>query len=143
MPVSRNQILQLLGHAGLRRIFANHGGAGLRVLDVDEDDDDSLDGLLGRRRRRPRGTKAKHPPVPSEEGRKLMTSGTFGSNEYYKDILYKRKPRLARRLMSRELGQDTVQSKNVNGLIAQVWLRFGSLCLSKAKGIGAYTFFEC
>ena len=90
--------------------------------DDDDDDDDGLEGLLRRRRRRPRGSKANFPPVPSEEGKKLMTSGTFGSNEYYKDIFRKRKPHLARRLMSRELGQDAVQSKRGNRLISQVRL---------------------
>ena len=81
---------------------------------MDEDDEDDLDIL------RRRGSKADLPPVPSEEGRALMTSGVFGSNECYKHRLRKWRPPLARRLMNRELGQDAVQSKKVNGLISQV-----------------------
>ena len=49
-----------------------------------------------------------------------MDSGTFGSNEIYQDVLKKQKPKLARRLMSRELGRDGTQSKRENRLMSQV-----------------------
>ena len=127
--VSRNQILQLLGHAGLRRLFASHGTGGLRAVELDDDDEDDDDGLegvygirAGRWRRRSKPPKSKPPPVPSEEGRKLMNSGIFGSNDYYQDLLKKRKPQLHRRLMARELGTHAALSKRDNRMIAQVTL---------------------
>ncbi|MCJ1245808.1 hypothetical protein MMC30_003012 [Trapelia coarctata] len=128
VQVSRDQILQLLGHTGLRRIFTSHGGAWLGLgsdeADDDEDDDDFTAGgygaMLGRRRRRRRAaTPVELPKVPSDVGRELMNSGTFGSNEYYQDILRNKKRKLARRVMSRELGVDTVQDKRANRLLLQ------------------------
>lgn len=117
--------MQLLGHAGLRRIFANHraGGAGI-ALQLD-DGNEILDvGLGGRATRRSRcakgSTNNKYPPVPSEEGKKLMDGGVFGSNEYYRDITRKRNMRLARKLMSRELGSGTGHSTRVASAISQV-----------------------
>lgn len=114
--------------------------AGLRAVDLDNEDDENEDdgldgygGLLGRFRRRPKGSKAKPPPVPSEEGRKLMDSGCFGSNEYYQEMLRKQQPRLSKRLMSRELEMDLKQRKRENRLIAQVtiyYLRKGGLRLN-------------
>ena len=77
----------------------------------------------GRRLRRRKGSKVAHTPGPSEEGRELMDSGTFGSSEYYRDILRKRKQRLARRLMSRELGLDAVQDRKAKHLMSQVYIK--------------------
>lgn len=111
------QILQLLGHAGLQRLFANHGASGVQAILTDDDDGTSG---VGRRRRRRRTSGPKFPKVPSEQGKKLMSSGTFGSNEYYRDPLMKRKPRLAMRLMQRELGIDDARSKRTNRLMSQV-----------------------
>ena len=124
IKVSRTHIMQLLGHAGLRRIFADHGGAGVRVTLGDDDDNNLEDGYggLARRRRRPKSTTSQLPKIPSEEGEKLMESGVFGSNEYYQDVLKKRKTKLARRLMSRELGIKGDYSQRANALISQVSL---------------------
>lgn len=133
--VSRDQLFQLLGHTGLRRIFASHGGAWLGLgadeAEDDEDEDDVTVGgygaMLGRRRRRRRAaTPVNFPKVPSDVGRGLMCSGTFGSNEYYQDVLRKKKRKLARRVMHRELGSDTVQDKRLNKLLLQVSKRYGS-----------------
>ena len=41
--------------------------------------------------------------MPSEEGRKLMLSGTFGGNERDEDS-FKRRKKLASRLVRREMG---------------------------------------
>ena len=60
------------------------------------------------------------PKVPSDVGRVLMSSGNFGSNEYYQNILRKRKRKLALRLMARELGLDAVQDMTANRLVSQV-----------------------
>lgn len=95
--------MQLLGHAGLRRIFADHTSG--RRAQVDDDEDSETDntgygGLCARRKRK--GRKAFEKP-PSAEGRKLIASGTFGANERPLDS-YTRKKKLAYRLIHRELG---------------------------------------
>lgn len=118
--------MQLLGHAGLRRILANHraGGSGMTLQLDDEDEDEVEDGSSGlgnRTRRRAKGSKNRFPPVPSEEGKKLMDGGVFGSSEYYRDTRMKRKIRLAGKLMSRELGTDRNHLTRANAAVSQVW----------------------
>ena len=118
------QIMQLLGHAGLRRIFANHGAGGSGItLQLDDSNDipeDSFGGLGTRRRRRAKGSNNSFPPVPSEAGQKLMDGGVFGSNEYYRDTTRKRSSKLAGKLMSRELGSSRAQSARTASAISQV-----------------------
>ena len=106
--------MQLLGHAGLRRIFANHTVAG------SGDDDDDV-GVSGPRRRRTKLDSNRFPKVPSEEGRKLMNSGIFGNNEPWQDVTKKRKSNLAERLMYRELDMDGNHAVQANKVISQVW----------------------
>lgn len=113
--VSHTQIMQLLGHAGLRRIFANHSGT--FVPDVDDGENDATG---TRRRRRTKRSKHPFPPVPSEEGTKLMRSGTFGSMDYYRDMLKKRNKRLTTRIMNRELGTERSLSTYQDKIMAQV-----------------------
>ena len=120
--------MQLLGHAGLRRIFANHraGGSGITLEMNEEEDDNDVDGYNGlgtRRRTRARRPKHKFPPVPSTVGQILMDGGVFGSNEFYRDTLRKRKTRLARKLMSRELGTDRDTATRGASAITQVWVK--------------------
>ena len=68
-----------------------------------EDDEESIPPVT-RRRARGKGSKINaFPPVPSEEGRKLMDGGVFGASQCYRDWR-KRKPRLANKLMMREFG---------------------------------------
>lgn len=122
--------MQLLGHAGLRRIFANHraGGGGI-TLDLDEEDEENGDdpdmdghrGLGTRRRPGVKRPKHKFPAAPSEVGQQLMDGGVFGSSEFYRDNLRKRNKRLARKLMSRELGTDRNHSTRSTSAVAQVW----------------------
>ena len=113
------QIMQLLGHAGLRRIFANRS-SGDRGITLRIDEDELDDGLGSRRRRRARSTKHQFPAVPSEVGQKLMDGGVFGTSEYYRDNLRKRNKRLARKLMSRELGNDRNYSTRATSAVSQV-----------------------
>ncbi|KAM0458003.1 hypothetical protein ACHAPV_001370 [Trichoderma viride] len=59
------------------------------------------------------------PKVPSEEGRKLMQSGVFGSNDY--DM--RPKKQIARRILEREIGMgDRMQRKRDNGVLAQSFI---------------------
>ena len=113
--VSRAQILRLLGHAGLRQILSHRGVGRFTGDDDDNEDDDGCN--YGRRRRRPKGSTVQLPPVPNPEGEKLMDSGIFGTNVHYQDVLRKRKKRVARRLMERELGAN---ARRVNSATAQV-----------------------
>ena len=117
--------MQLLGHAGLRRILANHrpGGSGI-TLEIEDDVEIGLDadsgGLGTRRKRRAKAWKNRFPPVPNAEGRRLMDDGVFGVSEYYKDRRVKRKTRLARKLMSREQGQTWNDINKSASAISQV-----------------------
>lgn len=112
------QIMQLLGQAGLRRIFANHRASGSGItLQLDAGNEVQNDSLGGWRMK---GSSNRFPSVPSKEGRKLMDGGTFGSNEYYRDICKKSNTRLARKLMSRELGTCSGQSTTTPSAISQV-----------------------
>ena len=106
--------MQLLEHAGLRQIFSNGraGGSGITLQLGDRNEI--------RRKRRERGSGKRFPPVPSEEGKKLMDGGVFGSNEYYRDMTRKRNTRLAGKLMDRELGPDRGQSTRSASAISQV-----------------------
>jgi WD repeat-containing protein 23 len=115
--------MQLLGQAGLRRIFANHTVAGSEDPNVDDDDDilgGGFGGSSGRRWRRTKGDPNRFPKVPSDEGRKLMDNGSFGSSEPWRDVLKKRKSKLARQLMYRELDVDGTHAARANKVISQV-----------------------
>ena len=123
LAVTRAQILHLLGQAGLRRLLAQHRTHASGGGDDEDDDEDSFGGLfgLGRRRgRRPKGAQPNLPPVPNPEGQTLMESGTFGLNDNYQDLLRKRKKRLARLLLNRELGLSAEQVRRGNQEITQV-----------------------
>lgn len=129
MLVTREQIMQLLGHAGLRQIFADHGATRRRALADDDDDSEPDTGYGGasRRPRRKRGSQA-FEKVPSEVGRQLMEEGTFGTND--RDTynhLNKRRKRLAYQVMQRELGQGGCgRQKSADNLAVQV------CCLSRS-----------
>lgn len=114
--------MQLLGHAGLQRLFTNHDTTHTGPFGPDDEDLDLDDGYGGfglRRRQRPQGAKTKPPPVPSEEGRKLMDSGSFGTS-IPSHIRGRMKTRLTTSLMSRELGIDGVNPVTTNKLLSHV-----------------------
>lgn len=89
--LSRGQLLALL-----------HGRGDLGQLFNDMDEDNQP--YWARRRRRHPPDPDRFPKVPSDEGRKLMDSGCFGSTDRQDPIAKKKK--LARRLLDRELGID-------------------------------------
>jgi DDB1- and CUL4-associated factor 11 len=86
--------------------------------DDDDDDDEMGDSYLGfggrRRRAAPRNfTGERYPKIPSEEGNKLMESGTFGTcdrdertacGEEFSEATVRRRKTLARRMLDREMG---------------------------------------
>ena len=111
------QIMQLLGHVDLRELLTQHQGG------IDDDEDDNMGPLRRLRRRKSRKskiTKDQFFKLPSEEGQKLMSSGVFGSDPYYRDRRTQPKNKLSRKLLSRELGVDRGQASISRGAIAQV-----------------------
>ncbi|KAI9825987.1 MAG: hypothetical protein M1819_007488 [Sarea resinae] len=117
--ITQGQIMRLLGgHSGFARILAQHLPGGRAMLDEENDDlEGGYGGLPGRRRRRP---KAELPKVPSDTGRELMESGTFGSNEPFEGS-FKKKRKLSSRILNRELGllDNVSRQRTANKLISQ------------------------
>ncbi|KAL9590638.1 MAG: hypothetical protein Q9203_000563 [Teloschistes exilis] len=115
--VTHDQIMRLFGHAGLQGLFTNHRSNSSG--NPPDDDDDPDNGYGSRRRRRGKASKERYPTVPSEEGGRLMATGTFGESEHYEDRLRNRKGRLTTRLMYRELGISSHAPNRANKLVAQ------------------------
>ncbi|KAI0437018.1 WD40-repeat-containing domain protein [Xylaria telfairii] len=105
--VSQREILNLLR------------GRNLGILLNDEDDDDDDDGNWGPRLRRRRALDPKRfPKVPSEKGRELMNSGTFGANDISSPL--RKRKQLARRILEREMGTGDRSYRRMNqGVMAQ------------------------
>jgi WD repeat-containing protein 23 len=166
--ITREQIMQLLGHAGLGRIFASDitprsaRRRNLRTVaedDDDEEDEDSDPGTgqdpvgVGRtlRSRRPRG-RAAFEKVPSEQGRELMNAGSFGSNSRSEDTI-KRKKRLAYDIMRRSLGIGSEgRRKNATRLlkqdmipesVADTIIHYNARCYSGQFSDDGNFFFSC
>ena len=114
--MTNSQLLQLLGRAGLRRIFANHGA---NAESLSEDEEDEYGESRQSRKARSTFTKDRLPPVPNDEGRKLMQCGTFGSIDAFNSVRKGRKPRLARQVLDRELGEDIGFEKDLGRRMAQ------------------------
>ena len=111
--------MQLLGHTGLRQLLAQHRGGGPGTALLAGDDDEEYGPRLRTKTKRAKGNN--FPPVPNEDGRKLMDGGVFGGGICYRDSLRKRTPRFANKLMNRELGlSDRILPGNA-GSVAQVW----------------------
>jgi WD repeat-containing protein 23 len=166
--ITREQIMQLLGHAGLGRIFASDlipRGArrrNLRRVEEDDDDDEEEDSDPGTgydavgpgrtlRNRRPRG-RAAFDKVPSEQGRELMSTGAFGSSPRPQDTI-KRKKRLAYDIMRRSLGLGSEgRQKNATRLlrqdmipesVADTIIHYESRCYSGQFSDDGNFFFSC
>ena len=155
--------MQLLGHAGLGRIFASDFTAAQSLQRRQRDDEgeeehnDSEPGTgydpvgPGRRRRRARGTAA-FETVPSEQGKDLMNEGNFGSNPRSEDTV-KRKKRLAYNIMRRELGLGSAgRQKNATRLlkqdmipesVADTIIHYNARCYSGQFSDDGNFFFSC
>ncbi|KAL8733635.1 MAG: hypothetical protein Q9166_002045 [cf. Caloplaca sp. 2 TL-2023] len=119
VQVTRSQILRLFGHHGLQDLFRTHQANASGNPPLDDDEDDGYTSRGSRRRRRGQDIPNNYPPIPSDEGRRLMGSGTFGESGSYEDKLRKRKDRLSRRLIYRELGVNQDTPGRDNRLISQ------------------------
>lgn len=82
-------------------LIHNRGNIGQIFNDLNDEDDH---GYWGRRRRRRSLDPNRFPKVPSDEGRALMNSGSFGSTDRHAPIT--KKKQLAWRILDRELGID-------------------------------------
>jgi WD repeat-containing protein 23 len=119
----RRQVLRLLANSELGRLFFTTA----RIDDLDDGDDDAdFHPLWARRRRRQRPDPDRFPKVPSDVGRKLMISGTFGVDDIRTACTDERtrtgkKKKLAMRILQRELAQDNHSRQKLNQkLMAQV-----------------------
>lgn len=178
--VSREQVLQLLGRSGIRQLFATGGFTTLGARyrgglfadddedeDEDDDDDDNEDededdegseyaratgyDPVGPRRRRKRG-RAVFEKVPSDTGRELMNTGTFGSENRPTDNIT-RKKKLAYNVMQRELGLGSDgRQRNANRLMRQgmipesaadTIIHYNSACYSGQFSDDGNFFFAC
>ncbi|RDW77419.1 hypothetical protein BP6252_05472 [Coleophoma cylindrospora] len=114
----RRQVMRLLQHTAIGRLFQFSADDDDDDEDY-EDDDDRIGHMWRRRRRRARPDPDRFPKVPSDVGTELMNSGTFGVNDVIsnnaasEDGLRKRK-RLARRVLDRELAVDSEYRQKVN-----------------------------
>ena len=164
--ITRQQIMQLLSNAGLGRILGPDytPRPAQRQDRVDEDDEDEegdsgLDtkygsGRLRRTSARTRGRRGREAfeKIPSEQGRKLMNAGTFGSNLRNEDTI-KRKKRLAYDVMRRELGLGSDgRHKNANRLlkqdmipesVADTIIHYNARCYSGQFSDDGNFFFSC
>lgn len=100
--LSRRQVLDFLRRSNLGYLF---GGE-------EEDDEEFVWGSRYRLRRRRGQGDQKFPKVPSEKGRELMNSGTFGANDVRSPISSRK--RLARRILDREMGIGDRASRKIN-----------------------------
>ncbi|KAF1838815.1 WD40 repeat-like protein [Decorospora gaudefroyi] len=150
--ITRDQIMQLLGTAGLGRLFASNFAprSGHRRRRHDEEyDDEEEAGPTG-----PTGPRGRDlfEKVPSEQGKELMQTGTFGSNPRTEDTI-KRKKRLAYEIMRRELGAGSDgRQKNATRLlkhdmipesIADTIIHYNSRCYSGQFSDDGNFFFSC
>lgn len=120
----RRQVLRLLANSELGRLFRFAGNDEL-MEQAGEDDGSETDDTrrpYRRTRRRPPDP-GRFPKIPSEEGRELMKSGTFGSNEaqvFHSGDVSKGK-QIARRVLDRELSTGGYAEQRINQrLLAQV-----------------------
>jgi WD repeat-containing protein 23 len=161
--ITRDQIMQLLGHAGLGRIFASdftpRGGLRRRRLAEDEEEEEAYSAGTGYDPVGPRSSRGRGPrgrdlfeKVPSEQGKELMQTGNFGSNPRTEDTV-KRKKRLAYDIMRRELGVGgDGRQKNATRLlkqdmipesVADTIIHYNARCYSGQFSDDGNFFFSC
>ncbi|KAI1819958.1 WD40-repeat-containing domain protein [Xylaria intraflava] len=88
------------------------------LLDGDGDDDNDNWGHSHRLRRQRTADPNRFPKVPSDQGRDLMNSGTFGTSDVSSPL--RKRKQLARRMLDRELGIGGRSYRRMNqGMMAQ------------------------
>ena len=127
----QRQVIRLLRNSEIGRLF--HLAAVDDDFEDDDDDDADLNPVWRRRRRRTKPDPNRFPKVPSDEGKELMNSGTFGFNEVQTVNSGDRnnigKKKLARRILDRELATVGYAQQRVNHrLMAQVGCETSEYC---------------
>lgn len=89
-----------------------------RLFDESDRIEDGYGGLRSSQGRTSGEENCPYPPIPSEEGRKLMCSGLFGNNENEEERRSNKS--LSNKLLGRETGTNPPR---VNGLISQVVIK--------------------
>ncbi|KAL3466719.1 WD40-repeat-containing domain protein [Aspergillus heterothallicus] len=156
--ISTAQLLNILASGGLRQIFSYNGFApgarGAQFIDDDDDsdEDEPVYGYLGSGRApRRRPGPPQYPKIPSDEGMKLMRSGTFGSDPSYIEERMKRKKSLAEKIMWRELGLDGLRTNRtrsiaqdlIPGSTADKIIHYDAKCYSGQFSDDGNFFFSC
>ncbi|KAF2757599.1 WD40 repeat-like protein [Pseudovirgaria hyperparasitica] len=149
--MSRAQIMELLANPELRRLLGSSldidlGGRRPMSSDSEDGEEEGDDERAQPRRRRLKGAAA-YQKVPSDEGRQLMETGKFGSNERTEDT-FKRKKRLAAQIMRRELGLGSHgRQRNADRLISQskadMIIHYNARCYSGQFSRDGNFFFSC
>lgn len=147
--ITRNMLLQLLGHENLRQIFADPS-----ALTGGESDEGTTSGGwgLGRLRSRNTGSRPVPPQPPFKEGQELQRSGIYGRNERQTDTI-KRRKKMQYRIMQRELGLGSpARHRSIQPLIAQslipsseadTIIHYDSRCYSGQFSDDGNFFFSC
>ncbi|KAK3695914.1 hypothetical protein LTR37_018269 [Vermiconidia calcicola] len=184
VTITQQQILQLLSHAGIRGIFQPSGRTtrsqarrtNARHVELGDDDDNNEDededdeesdvypGYGARRSRRHRRTVQgdRYPKIPSDEGRKLMDSGTFGTNDHcdhsacglpFSETHNRKRRKLAYRMLDREMGVEhrgrarvlsSLASQNlIPGSKADLIVNLNARCYSGQFSEDGSFFFAC
>lgn len=150
--------MQLLGHAGLSQLLSmDYTGSQPRnpyfTAESDDDPEASETGndSTSPKKRRLRG-RAAFQKVPSEEGRVLMNSGTFGTNPRSTDST-RRKKRLQYKIMQRELGlggsgrqnnaNNLMKQELIPGSAADTIIHYNARCYSGQFSDDGNFFFSC
>lgn len=109
------QLFDYFGVDGLRQILQSHGLLRRRL------DPNDFRSSRHRRRRRQTPLEDLYPKIPNEEGKKLMASGTYGSNSHFVDRMKGRDRNLHSRLLWRELDSGPLGARRRASMaIAQV-----------------------
>jgi len=150
--ITRDELLQLISQTGFRRIFYSPRGTRGRGEDDDNDEDDDSYHPGSRSRAQARRPHVPFPKIPSEEGRALMASGTFGTNERLESTILPRK-KLSRKILERELGSGSFgRQRNINRLAFQDMIpassadsiiHYDSRCYSGQFSDDGNFFFSC
>lgn len=118
--------MRILANSELGRLFFHANPQD----DFDDEDDEDFNPVWRRRRRRPKPDPNRFPKVPSDEGTRLMESGTFGTSDIQdssEDIRTSpgSKKRLTTRILERELATESYTRQKMNQrLMAQVCSAF-------------------
>ncbi len=88
--LTRN-VLRLLGHPDFRQILQTHGIQGWRLSGFDDSDDELSGQGWGRSRRRASQGQIPFEKVPSDVGRDLIWSGSFGNNDRPENTVKRKK----------------------------------------------------